>query len=250
MNQLRNGNFTSSEIVALTKEGKASGTFGVPALTYIRQCNMERRLNRSIETEQSARPLTWGKIGEKVAFQLLGLDYTLTSDVTIQHPVFDYWVGSPDGKRMPDTIVDIKCPYTLQSFCDLVDPLYNGLTGMAAMNAIRKGHKDGDKYYWQLVSNGIITGCDKAELIVFMPQVKDLETFRSEAEMADPRNAYSWIFFASDEELPHLVPGGIYQSINKITFDIPAEDIACLTDLVSRGGEKLIPRLTPNQIAA
>lgn len=58
-NTLRHGNFTSSEIVALTTKGKAKDSFGKPALTYIEEKNMERRLGRSITTESNAKPLVW-----------------------------------------------------------------------------------------------------------------------------------------------------------------------------------------------
>ena len=40
-NEIRNGNFTSSEIVALTKKGKGANGFGSAAITYIEECNME-----------------------------------------------------------------------------------------------------------------------------------------------------------------------------------------------------------------
>jgi len=62
---IRIGNITSSEgAVAVMSNGKAKGSFGAPALTYIEECNFERRLGRSIETESNARPLTWGKFIE------------------------------------------------------------------------------------------------------------------------------------------------------------------------------------------
>src|SRR5688572_2564018 len=124
MDAIRNGNFTSSEIFRLMKPGKGKDGFSVDAQTYINECNQERRLKRSIEVQSDARPLTWGKAVEKRAFDCLGLEYTLCSDKTIQHPEIPYWVGSPDAVT-EDACCDLKCPMTLTSFCDMLDPYVN-----------------------------------------------------------------------------------------------------------------------------
>ena len=235
-NNLRHGNFTSSEIVALTKVAKDGKSFGAPAMTYIQETNMERRLGRSLTDEVNARPLTWGKTLEPRCFELLGLEYSLISQETIQHSNINFWAGSPDGIK-EDTVIDIKCPITLKSFCNLVDPLYNGLTGMDAMNAIRDAHKDGDKYYWQIVSNAILTGSKFGELIVYVPFLSELTEIR---EMAEGNPAAYWIWSASDEELPYLVDGGYYKNLNIIRFEIPEEDKQLLSDRVLAAGKLLI----------
>ena len=61
----RIGRFTSSEIHNLLSVNVKKDGFGKPALTYINEKAMERRLGRSIDTESNARPLTWGKAVEK-----------------------------------------------------------------------------------------------------------------------------------------------------------------------------------------
>jgi hypothetical protein len=122
-NESRIGNFTSSEIAALTTLAKDGKSFGKPALTYIEEKNMERRLGRSLDEEKSARALTWGKLLETRVFDLLGLEYVPLWKDTIVHPAIPFWAGSPDAEK-PDTICDTKCPMTLKSFCQLVDPLY------------------------------------------------------------------------------------------------------------------------------
>lgn len=262
-NILRNGNFTSSEIVALTSKGSRPMTEkeladhkaanpksqkkntecwpGTAALTYIEETNMERRLGRALCDEVNARPLTWGKLIEARAFDLLGLEYSLVSKETIQHPIIKFWSGSPDGTK-EDTVGDIKCPMTLKSFCQLVDPLYNGLTGMDAMNAIRENHKDGDKYYWQLVSNAILTGSKFAELIVYVPYYSELQEIKVMAQMVDTSelSKHYWIAMASDGELPYLVDGRYYKNLNVIRFAVPQSDKDLLTDYVTRAGEMLI----------
>lgn len=242
-NKLRCGNFTSSEIVALTtKDRKGTGP-GAPFLTYVNETNMERRLQRSLTTEVDAKPLTWGKLLEPRVFDMLGLEYTLTSDETFQHPEIPYWVGSPDGLKPANAaLMDIKCPFTLKSFCNLVDPLYEGLTGIHAMNEIRERHKDGDKYYWQLVSNAIIKNMDYAELIVYMPYFFELADIRMMAQNlpGDQLGNLYWLTMSQDDQLPYLPDGGYYKNLNVIRFEIPQEDKKFLTERVKQAGAMLI----------
>lgn len=237
-NTARVGNFTSSEIVALTKKAKDGKSFGAPALTYIEETNMERRLGRSLTDEVNARPLTWGKLLERRPFEILGLEYVLTSTDTIVHPTIPYWAGSPDGgKHTPKTIIDIKCPITLKSFCQFVDA---GLAG--GIEQIREEHKDGDKYYWQLVSNAIITGSEYAELIVYMPYKSELEEIRMMAGSVDAADLskHYWIAMAGDDDLPYLWDGGYYKNVNVFAFKVPSADKELLTNCVLRAGEMLI----------
>lgn len=245
-NQPRIGNITSSEIVALTKKAKDQKSFGAPAITYIAECNMERRLGRSLTEEVNARPLTWGKLLERRPFDQLGLEYSLTSTDTIVHPSIPYWAGSPDGgKYAPKTVIDIKCPMTLKSFCQLVDA---GLAG--GIEQIREDHKDGDKYYWQLVSNAILTGSEWAELIVYMPYKSELGDIRMMAANVpgDQASRHYWIAMACEDELPYLLDGGVYQNVNVIAFKVPEADKKLLTDCVVRAGEMLIDQ--PKQLIA
>lgn len=237
-NIARVGNFTSSEIVALTKDTKAFNT-------YIEETNMERRLGRPLSDEAKARPLTWGKLLEPFGFSKKGFEYELCSQDTIPHPSIPYWTGSPDG-RCPDTVIDIKCPMTLKSFCAMVQPLYDNMEGNEAIKAIRKKHKDGEKYYWQLVSNAILTGASFAELVVYMPYESELPEIKALAE-GNP-DCY-WIWAAMEDELPFLVDGGYYQNINTIRFEVPQEDKDHLTACVEKAGKLLIDR-TPSVLIA
>jgi hypothetical protein len=231
----RVGNITSSGIVALTSNNTAKTGFGKPGLTYIDECNMERRLLRSISDEVSARPLCWGKLVERQAFNVLGLDYTLSSQETVIHPTIEYWAGSADGFKYDDgkTVVDIKCPMTLKSFCTLVD--------CKTISEVRSNHKDGDKYYWQLVSNAILNDCKNAELIVYMPYQSELQDIRELAQNAEPQDLYKyfWIANGNDEELPHLIEGGYYKNINIIRFEVPQADKDLLTGRVLMAGNLL-----------
>jgi hypothetical protein len=237
-NKPRNGNYTSSEIVALTTVAKDGKSFGKPALTYIEETNMERRLGRSLTDESNARALVWGKLLEGYWFDLLGLEYTLSSTETDVHPTIPYWAGSKDGMKK-DTVIDIKSPITLKSFCQLVQPLYDGFTGIDAMNAVRENHKDGEKYYWQLVSNAIINNTRHAELVVGMPFFSEIPQIK---KLADGLPNCYWIAMANDDELPFLLDGGYYKNINIIRFEVPQEDKDFLTERVKKAGEFLIER--------
>jgi hypothetical protein len=235
MDAIRNGNLTSSECYPLT-----AGVKGLtkPAFTYIEEKNMERRMGCAIDTESNAKPLVWGKLLEGRCFNELGLEYSLISQETIVHPEIDYWVGSPDGVK-EDTVIDIKCPMTRKSFCQLVQPLYEGCEGKDAMGRVRNDHKDGEKYYWQLVSNSILTGKPYAELIVYMPYLSELPAIKFLAD-GEP-NCY-WINYATENELPYIPDNGYYKNINIIRFEVPQEDKDLLTERVKEAGKHLIER--------
>lgn len=235
MSQLRVGNFTSSEIWKLMKSGKAKGSFGVPALSYIKEKNMERRLGRSISQESDARPLMWGKLLEARAFDLLGLDYELTSSETFQHPSVPSWVGSPDGFRhhngQRNAVIDFKAPQ-LKSFCSLVDAWRSG-----GIDAVRADCDEGDKYYWQLVGNACITGCSLAELIVYCPYQSELSAIRQMIE-GDPRGYF--ISYSDDNALPYLLDGGYYKNINVMSFEVPFLDKQMLQIRVEEAAKELV----------
>lgn len=234
MSHLRNGNFTSGEIFNLISEGKEKGTFGKPALTYIQGKNYERKLNRALNSDVSARPTSWGNLVELHAFGLLDLNYKITSEQTIIHPEHSFWVGTPDGvNRKTNTVFDIKCPFTLKSFCELVE--------CKTAEELRENHKDGEKYYWQLVSNAILTISKFAELIVYCPYKSELEAIRELASNFDgDQNKIAWIGFSQDDDLPYLIEGGHYKNLNIIRFEVSEEDKKALTERVIKAGKMLI----------
>lgn len=229
----RNGNFTSSEIVALTTSDRSKKEPGKPFFNYVEEKKFERNLKRSLDTKLTARPLSWGKLCEIYLFQNKGLiQYTPLMDEPMKHPIYDFWWGSPDAfNNNIDAVSELKCPQTLKSFCQLVEPLRIGLSGIDAMNHIRDNHSDGDKYYWQIVSNAIITKKSKGELIIFCPQQAELQNLRDLAQQmpAEELSDYYWIVNSFDENLPYLLPESAYNSFNSIVFDIPQEDIDFLT---------------------
>lgn len=270
----RSGNFTSSEIVALlsttsrpmtedelkqhlldfpkSKKKNIEAWPGKAAVTYINQCNMERRLGRSLDGELDARPVTWGKFVEPLLFSMLGEDYTYNSNDTLTHPLYPFWRGTPDGfrKTTKKTLAEAKCPYTLESFCKLVQPLYDGLEGLDAINALRNGytakngliqppHADFERYYWQQVSNSCIEDCEASDFIIYCPYESELEVIQRVAVESGNPNAY-FIANASKNTLPYIKDDGYYRNINIISFDVPVEDKEFLTETVKNAEKYLI----------
>ena len=220
-NSRRVGNFTSSEIFALCSNGKKTGEYGKPFYTYVEEKVFERRMLRSLDTEVNARALTWGKWIETRVFDLLGLEYTLCSQDTIVHPTIDAWSGSPDGIKHDEgqTVIDIKSPLTLKSFCQLSE--------CKTPEELRENHKDGDKYYWQLVSNAILTNSKWAELIVYCPFLDELKDIKQECEDCEDsliKKHLYWIVNAEDAELPYLLREGQYNNIHIIRWEVPQVD--------------------------
>lgn len=270
----RNGNFTSSEIIALlstisrpmtedelkehlkvfpkSKKKNIEAWPGKAAVTYISQCNMERRLGRPLDVELDAKPTNWGKFVEPLLFQLLSEDYTYNSSDTLVHPEFDFWLGTPDGFKITEnkTVVDAKCPFTLESFCKLVSPLYNDLEGMDAMNALINGftdktglfqapHSEAEKYYWQIVSNACIDDCTHGELIIYCPYESEIPVIQKIAVESGNPSAY-FIANSSPKALPYLKDDGFYKNINIISFEIPENDKKFLTETVKQASKYLI----------
>ena len=110
-NKLRIGRFTSSNIWKLMTDGRGENGFGAPAITYIEEKRAERCLGRSIDLGAHSQALTWGKVMEVIGFeQEMGIEYSLCSQETIQHPKYPFWSGSPDAKTSTKA-VEMKCFY-------------------------------------------------------------------------------------------------------------------------------------------
>lgn len=231
-NPERIGCFTSSEIWKLV-EGKETFTKG--GLTYIEQKQREKKLFRSIKNEVSSRELEWGKYLEKRAFKKLDFSYRLLSDITVRHPKIPNWSGSTDGIKYAEDgskekVFNIKCPFTLESFCDLVD----WGSGIEAMYKIMERHTSGKHYYWQLVSDAILNDCKIGELIVYVPKQVELIDIRMGVKYEDETvsKRLEWLTYSEDEQLPYLHQLSKYESLNIIEFEIPEKDINHLTNRV------------------
>lgn len=216
------GNFSSYKIYKLMSNDSKGTGFGAAALTYIKEKAFERKLQRPINEQSGGRAAEWGTLVEHYAFQHLGLEYSIVSRDRIIHPTINNWVGVPD--LISDSIVgDIKCPF-VKNFCNLYE-----ITSAEVLK------KEFPEYYWQLISNAILTDRTRAELVVFCPFKDQLSEIRSLAEGENIK----WITYANDSELPHLIRGAYYNNIHRITFEIYEDDCKALTERVIMANELL-----------
>lgn len=253
----RTGMITSSPIVALTSNGSRTMTEeelaayklenpkgrrttidspGAPFYTYIEKCIAERFFMQKLEDDIEVKAMSWGKLCEHIVHNKLPNSYILQSDITYEHPIYSEWRGTPDGQKLIgnecDTITDIKCPLTRKAFYNLVKRLYHfdGVNVIKKkyvdhneiIQLIRKDSTEGEKYYWQLVSNACILGAKYAELIVFMPYFEELEEIQKiNAELEEP---YWLVARAKEGELPFIMKERGIENINIIRFEVPQAD--------------------------
>lgn len=224
--------FTSSDIYRLMTLNKKGDGFGAPALSYIEEKRLEKRLGRSLTTDVHTRDIAWGNFMEKRVFYLLGdINWVHTGKDTFIHPNIPGWAGSPDLKA-PTKIGDIKC-FQPKNFAILTDAILK-----KDVQAFKESHP---KEYWQLVSNCCIHGVDIAEIISYMPYQSELEEIRGMVEnYCEPDQfKYEFIFRATDHELAYLPDGGYYQNLNSFEFEVPESDQLLLTATVLKAIELL-----------
>lgn len=225
----RVGNFSSSEIWKLMSNGKKAGELGKPALTYIKEKSYEIRLGRALTNEVSAKPTNWGTLMELYAFQmLLGIKYRLEHKTRFEAKGFNHWNGCPD-LISDDSVGDIKSPYTLKSAIELIDSFHS--------LEMFKAHSP--EYYWQLVSNAVLTEKSKAELIVFVPYKQEIQRIKDWMNTTDAfvqngldQNKFAFIDFAQEDDLPYFNEDSEFQNITAFEFEIPTEDIEALKERV------------------
>lgn len=271
LSNIRIGNITSSEIVMLTSSGRRDMTedeqkqykidnpkgtrktiddVGAPFYTYVEECIMERFFKHKLENESDVKAFSWGRLCEVVVHDSLPNDYILQSEETYRHPTIYEWCGTPDGTVLNDnleveTVTDIKCPLTRKGFYNLVKRLYDfdGVTvtkkenvnGDELIQLIRNDSKEGEKYYWQLLSNAIILNAKYCELIVFIPYKEDLEAINEyNNSLAEP---FWMVERAKEGELPYLYKDSGIESINIIRFEPPQADKDFLTERVLKAIE-------------
>lgn len=232
---MRDGTYSSSNAWKLMTTGKKPGSLGAPALKYIKQVNYERRLGRAINTEVDARPTSWGKIGEKRVFNIIDTSYQYVAKHRLFHPDFKFWSGAPDFVK-DSTVADAKCPHSLEVFCDKIE----------ALQDLGTYKEEFPEDYWQHISNSILLNANgfpvtHFEAIVYVPYKKELEAIRELASSAGELGEFAkWIYYATDEHLPHLIEGGFYKNLNIIRFDVLPRDVEALTERFKECGEHLI----------
>ena len=221
---LRMGVFTSSEISSLmksdnTKEKKP----GAPFYTYRDDVASERYLGSSAKQNADSFACEYGSLVENYVPIVVNDDSISFgySDCTISHPDDEFknwWRGTPDGQSK-DAVIEIKCPVTAKSYFNLL-----GITADELK-------KENPKYYWQIVSNAILTGKDKAELIVFFPNSDDLENIRQmNNDIAEP--SYRIDINIHNGSAPCLADDKKHLNLYRLKFDVPQGDKDALTERV------------------
>jgi hypothetical protein len=219
----RVGRFSSSSIWRLMTNDRSGKNPGVPFYSYIQEKKYELLLGRELVPDKDSRPTGWGLFNEARVFDMLPLDYKLEVHKRYFHKKNAFWSGSPDivGENF---VGDIKCPFTLLSFCEGVDSL----------QSIETFKDVKPEWYWQIVSNAILTEKKLGEIVIYCPYKKDIKTIRNEAMEEDTNQSrVAFINFLDDEQLPYIPEGGFYKDLNPFRFEIPQEDIDKLTDRVT-----------------
>lgn len=233
-NIVRCGAFSSSEIWKLTTKGKGALGFGAPAITYIKEKNLERKLGRSIKTESYSRAMAWGHLIEKFVFdEKLGLEYEIHSKTTDVHPEFNFWVGSKDLLVKGKKIGEIKC-YEPKHFAEYTDALLTKDTEFIKNECPEE--------YWQCVSNAIINQVKFAEAITYIPYKSELAAIREYASNYDAADQWKYRFIveSDDTELAFIPDGGYYKNLNRFEFEVPEEDKKYLTACVLKAKSLLV----------
>lgn len=217
---MRVGKFTSSSIGDLMSKGRGNWTLentGKPFDTLVKKKYWEARLGRTIDKQVNSKPLNWGNLVESYAFEHLPMDLDLHSSKRFVHDEISVWSGAPDYTN-EKIVGDIKCPYTLQGFIELYEIIEN--------KDLEAFKKEKSSYYWQLVSNSILTGLDIAEITVFIPKKSQLEEIREKAResIEEDQNKYAFVNWAEDNELPYLPDDCEIDNVSSFSFEVPEED--------------------------
>jgi len=236
-NTKRFGRFTSSKIVALTKSGKFEHGFGAPAMTYIKEKQIELKMGSTLDGGNGySKPIAWGNFMEVIACHKLNSigkdEYIFKTDATIKHPneyLGDYWSGSSDflgntnGKLT--FISELKC-YQKKKFA-----LYSECINMNDVDLLKKQFP---QEYWQIVSNCILHNVDVGEAVVYMPYESDYDMIVEMANNYEASDLWKYRFITEDPMylLPFIKNGGYYKDLNIFRFEIPKEDKEFLTERV------------------
>lgn len=219
--------------VACVSSSQVYRIMGTPAIykTYQKEVKFEQRMKRKLSLGKSTNATNWGLFLEQIVHQSLSLDYITQAQVTLPHPTIKGWVGSPDTFT-DEVVADIKCFEPL-NFCNYIEVL--------EQNSTEVFKKEYPKEYWQLISNALILGKSKIQVILYLPYEKDLEDIRNLAASYDEYDAwkYRFIYELPPSQLACQPNDSGYKDLNIFTFDLPKEDAELLTSKVIKFLEEI-----------
>lgn len=161
--KMRIGRFTSSEMYRLitppkTKEDKEAGKLSETALTYVNE-KVAETLTGMAKQNSYAYPLVYGKETEAQAIEVFCERTEFIWDEIGFVSFGDHAGGSPDGIINETDILEVKCPYAIDTQVD-----YLQLTDQWDLMRLKPA------YYWQCMSNLLFTGKERAHFVSFDPR--------------------------------------------------------------------------------
>lgn len=159
--KMRIGRFTSSEMYRLitppkSKEDKEK--LSETALTYINE-KVAESITGMAKQNSYASPLVYGKETEAQAIEAFCNKTGFVWDEIGFVGFGDHAGGSPDGIINETDILEVKCPYAIDTQVD-----YLQLTDQWDLMRLKPA------YYWQCMSNLLFTGKSKAHFVSFDPR--------------------------------------------------------------------------------
>lgn len=161
--KMRIGRFTSSEMYRLmtspkSKEDKDAGKLSETALGYVNE-KVAESLTGIAKQNSYAYPLVYGKETEAQAIEAFCNKTGFIWDEIGFVGFGDHAGGSPDGIINETDILEVKCPYAIDTQVD-----YLQLTDQWDLQRLKPA------YYWQCMSNLLFTKKDKAHFVSFDPR--------------------------------------------------------------------------------
>lgn len=232
-------NFTSSQIHKLTSNGRAKDSIGTPFYTYVNEVYYATCIGRKITNESNAKPTNWGRLIELwFASRKMGLESNFDSKKRYYHLELP-WSGAPDYLT-GQTVGDIKSPWTPLSYCQMYDVMQKG--------NLEEFKKEIKEYYWQLVSNMILSNSKECELTINIPYEDELDDIREFAqgeyvnEMIGANNV-QFVHYMDNEQLPYIKRDAKFKDYITFKFTPPKEDVEFLKERVKLASLTLSEKL-------
>ena len=253
LDNTRHKRFTSSKTHEMASFARNKVDPGAPFATRVEEVFLARIADRTLEVNPYSRSMAWGEWCERFAFEQLGMEWKLESRIQYTHEKFpEWWSGRPDVIKVTKgvrTVADIKCP-EIKNFALWSEFFLNDWEHDVKVEYM-KGHKDLKKYYWQLVSNAILTDSEFCQLIIYLPTPLQLQEIQDAANDIDEETLlpnrriwdYKFIADSSPNRLPFLPSTSKLKPLCSLVFKPPQSDREFLFDRISTGISEVKARL-------